>query len=131
MDTSREPSWPGIKKVDFEVARRFSAAARADRVNFTDIGHCKWFTDPSSSIFVGCLMKRPGGGWRIRSIWVDPAHRGKGYGSKIIAALEGVCEASGASFIDVYAYNPAFYEQRRYKRLGRIKSGAYYLRRSL
>lgn len=56
--------------------------------------------------------------FRSRGLWVDPGHRGKGYGIKILDATNEVAKENGAGFIWSFPRQTSF---KTYQKSGYVK----------
>jgi GNAT superfamily N-acetyltransferase len=64
-----------------------------------------------------------GGCCELESLWVEPRLRGRGLGSRLLAAAEAAALERGCRQVVVFTYElqaPGFYERRGYELVGRV-----------
>lgn len=118
-----------IEQVTFDQVSNFAKKAAKERVSITDTKNTEWcqgILDGSVVAIAGLL--KVADAYRIKGVYVEKEHRSKGIGEQITLYLMAQCDARCAT-IDVFAYNPAFYERHGFRRYGVLPNGAVKLRR--
>lgn len=135
-----------LRAVRFDKVKIFAKSAARARVSISDTGQTQWFEvliaeagDAFSEVSlvrvgVAGLMALgsvvSGKRARIKGVFVEPAARGRGVGTKIVDELEAFASREwGVRTIEAFAHNPKFYEARGYRRCGVLANGAVHLRR--
>lgn len=115
-----------LKKVDYSTVKPFASAASKDRVSTSDGQKTQWFLwgdDVNTPAFCGLLQTSTG--YRIKGVWVHPSKRGVGLGATMTEALiDHAVNNLMACRIEVFAYNPSYYEATGFKRYGSLPNGA-------
>jgi ribosomal protein S18 acetylase RimI-like enzyme len=109
-----------LRQVDFAAVAPFKSAAARDRVSVSPTRDTFWFLYEDGPQIIGiCALMRTTLGGRIKGVWVDPAHRGRGHGRQMTVDL--IALAVDQMFflrMEALAHNPAFYEGLGWKRVG-------------
>ncbi len=116
---------------NYAIIKSFAFKASKERVSISDTKDTRWFVvlnEDETVIAVAGLMK-VGSGVRIKGVWTEPKHRGKGVGAKLTDHLIQTAENECASHVEAFAYNPSFYTQRGFKVFGSLPNGAIKVRR--
>jgi GNAT superfamily N-acetyltransferase len=80
--------------------------------------------DDSDGIIGGATGRSRGPTAFLELLWIDDSHKGKGSGTKLLAAFEDQCRRFGATqiYLDTYSFQAKpFYEKQGYRELGRIE----------
>jgi RimJ/RimL family protein N-acetyltransferase len=120
-------------KVAYSVIKPYANKAAKDHVSVNETKDTTWFAiDQTNDPFPFCALMQTSKGYRIKGVWVPPMQRGKGIGTQMTLKLMDYAENTlMASRIEVFAYNPAFYERNGYKRFGSLPNGAIKLEKIL
>lgn len=126
-----------IMAIQFTDAQRFARDAAKEHVAISDTKNTDWYgysLSPAGVVplLVGVmgLMEVPGGGLRIKGVYVMPAHRGKGIGEKLVDVAISRADVECNSFLEALAYNWRFYERKGFKKSGLLRAnGAQMMRR--
>jgi len=119
-----------IRKVNFATVQRFAKQAAKEHVSITDTNNTIWFIGEINDEIVAIAgLIQVAYGMRIKGVYVLPEYRAKGYGNELTQYLFELCH-NRCSNIEVFAYNPNFYEHHGFKRFGSLPNGAIKLRRA-
>lgn len=95
---------------------RLSAGDRADEESQ------RHFALEDDGVIIGGLIARPVGEAtvKLRQMWVDPAHRGRGHGGNLLATVESLLVANGTRHFTLHARADAagFYRRNGYVAVG-------------
>ena len=104
-----------------------SRAAR-ERVDLKDTPTTRWFMDGDLAC-AGLLSLASG--VRIKGVYVDPAFRGQGIGTRLTEHLIDLATLEGCGYVDAYAWNAKWYTERGFISIGKNAHGAQLLRKTL
>jgi GNAT superfamily N-acetyltransferase len=116
------------------IEHNYAAASRDDGRGLAAFIH-----DDQGRILAGIAGYTWAGMAEIEFLWVDPAARGQGLGSQVLAAVEAEARARGCALIIASTYSfqaPDFYHQHGYAVVGQIADCPpghtnYWLKKSL
>ena len=100
-----------VQFIQFKLIKGYASRAAKERVSVKDTPSTVWFGVFDSELigFGGVIIK--GSKARVKSIFVLPEHRGKGYGSLLtdhmITAAQNLPQITT---LEAYAVNPRYYE---------------------
>jgi RimJ/RimL family protein N-acetyltransferase len=120
-------------KIDYSKVSAIAKLASKDRVSVNETKKTQWFTiEGTYTTFPICAVMEVAHGYRIKAVWIPPTLRGQGIGTKMtIGLIDYVENELFASRVEVFAYNPNFYESNGFKRYGSLPNGAIKLERFL
>jgi GNAT superfamily N-acetyltransferase len=104
-----------------------------------DTSFAVFLRDPEG-IVIGGVLARAGRGWlHIGTMWVEPSRRGKGWGTRLIAAVEAEGRRRGchSAYLDTFSFQaPAFYTRCGYEVFGTLEAfpeghQRYFMRKQL
>jgi len=120
-------------KVPYARIEPYASIAAKDRVSVGNTQNTEWFIwfdQVKEPPF--CALMKTTKGYRIKGVWVPAKLRGNGVGKEMTLALMNYAANDlMASRIEVFAYNPKFYEIHGYKRFGKLPNGAIKLEKLL
>jgi len=123
---------PLVEAVPFAEVRPYAGRAARDHVSLSDTRNTEWFVVREAGAIVGIAgLMACGSGYRLKGAWVDPAHRGRGFGAALTAARIELAERRCASFIETLSLHPAFFEARGFRANRANRNGAVRMRRIL
>lgn len=118
-----------VRQVEFAAVKPYAARAAREHVSISDTRGTRWYEvkkgDKTAAI-AGLL--KTSHGYRVKGVYVLPEERGTGIGTKLTEYLIAQC-ANEFAMVEVFAYNPAFYEARGFTRYGQLPNGAIKLRK--
>lgn len=122
-----------LRLASFIDVRPFKSAAARDHVSVSETRDTLWFVYEQGAEILGiCALMRTKLGGRIKGVWIDPQHRGRGHGRQM--TIELIKHATGELLfprLEALAHNPAFYEAMGWKRVGvPVSNGAVWLARN-
>jgi len=106
-----------VQFIKFDMIKGFASRAAKERVSVKDTASTVWFgifenfyTEESELVgFGGVIIK--GSKARVKSIYVLPEHRGKGYGSLLTEhMIRAAQKIPHIKTLEAYAVNPKYYE---------------------
>lgn len=119
-----------IRQVDFATVRPFASRAAREHVSISDTRMTRWYVVKKGDEVVGVAgLLRVSAGYRIKGVYVIPNERGSGIGTALTEHLIEQC-ANDFAMVEVFAYNPGYYEARGFKRYGQLPNGAVKLRKN-
>lgn len=119
-----------VRQVEFAEVQPFASRAAREHVSISDTRGTRWFVvkKGDETVAVAGLLKA-GAGYRIKGVYVTPGERGTGVGTALTEYLIAQCDNDFA-MVEVFAYNPTFYEARGFRRYGKLPNGAIKLRKT-
>jgi RimJ/RimL family protein N-acetyltransferase len=120
-----------LRPASFAEVRPFKSAAARDHVSVSQTRETSWFVYEQGGETIGiCALMRTRLGGRIKGVWIDPRHRGRGHGSGMTAELiKCAIDELLLPRLEALAHNPAFYEAMGWKRGTVMPNGAVWLSR--
>ncbi len=119
-----------MKMVTHAEILPFVSKAAKDHVSAKNTQNTVWFMfDANAEQPCFCALMRIGAAYRIKAVWVHPARRGLGIGTKMTGELLNYAvNVLKARTIQVFAYNAKFYLDIGFKKYGALPNGAQMLR---
>ena len=109
-----------IAEVSYDIVAPFAGAAAKDRVSAKPTPTTRWWAARSASGivlgFVGLLVLKDRA--RIKGVWVKPQERGTGLGTEITEHVINEARSLNLPMLEVFAYNPKWYEAHGWERVG-------------
>ena len=111
-----------IKEVEHSAVWSWRSRAARDHVSLKDSRRTRWFKAGD----LGCagLYTMGSGRARLKGIWVDPAFRHQGIGTRLTEHLMALARAEDFNHIEAYAWDGKWYLARGFTSIGRNAHGA-------
>lgn len=111
----------GTRAIPYEVVAAWRSQAARDHVALGPTSNTIWYGAFDGEQLVGVAgLIRIGRALRIKGVYVPAAMRGKGIGTILTEHLIELCRDQ---FLEVLAYNPAFYQERGFRLVSAPREG--------
>ena len=117
-------------EVPYKYVQPYRRIGAREGVSLSPTADTQWYRTEAHEGFAGLYWMRPDR-VRIKGVFVHMEWRGQGIGSAMTEELFAICTRRGARMIQAFAWNPSFYTDRGFERIGQRENGAVEVRRVL
>jgi len=111
-----------IEKVEYEAVAKWRSPAARDHVALGPTSNTTWWGAFRGDVMVGVAgLIRVGRTARVKGVFVPRAYRGDGIGTELTEAV--IASAPANTAVEVFAYNPAFYQGRGFDLKSQTRPG--------